>query len=66
MECSEGHWIDEAYYNLGLVLRCQGRLSEAADCFRKALELSPTTYGVATEALQDVENALVLSGGEDA
>ncbi|QEL14570.1 tetratricopeptide repeat protein [Limnoglobus roseus] len=58
-QCPEG-CIDEAYLNLGLVLRGQGRLSEAAASFRKALELCPK-YPDALEALQDVESALRLS-----
>ena len=36
--CTEGQfWCDEAFHNLGLVLRGQGRFAEAAECFRKAL-----------------------------
>ena len=31
----------EAYNNLGLTLKEQGRLSEAADAFRQALRLDP-------------------------
>jgi tetratricopeptide (TPR) repeat protein len=57
--CSEG-CIDEAYHNLGLVLRGQGRLAEAAECFRQAIERCPD-YANAIEALTDVENALLLS-----
>jgi tetratricopeptide (TPR) repeat protein len=56
--CTEGP-VDEAHHNLGLVLRCQGRFAEAAECFRKALELCPD-YPEATEVLQDVEAALVV------
>ncbi len=68
--CKQG-CIDEAYHNLGLVLRGQGRLAEAADSFRKAIELCPE-YAHAIEALQDVEATLALSsegddvGGPDA
>ena len=62
--CLEGA-IDEAYHNLGLVLRGQGRLGEAVDCFRKAIELCPN-YADALEALQDVEAALALSKGDEA
>jgi tetratricopeptide (TPR) repeat protein len=61
--CTEG-LIDEAYHNLGLVLRGQGRLAEAAECFRKAIELCPN-YAEAVEALQDVEAALALSPGDE-
>jgi tetratricopeptide (TPR) repeat protein len=52
--------IDEAYHNLGLVLRGQDRLVEAAECFRKAIELC-ADYPEAIEALQDVESVLTLS-----
>lgn len=39
-KCSKG-CVDEAYYNLGLVLRAQGRLGESKKCFDKAIELDP-------------------------
>ena len=58
--CSAG-CIDEAYLNLGLVLRGQGRSGEAAECFRKALELTPD-YDEAKDALADVEQLLALLG----
>ncbi len=61
--CPNGQ-IDEAHHNLGLVLRGQGRLAEAADSFRKAIEFTPE-YAEAIEALQDVEAALVLTTGEN-
>jgi len=54
--CREG-CIDEAYLNLGLVLRGQGRSGEAVDAFRKALELTPD-YPEAADGLADVEQAL--------
>ncbi len=57
--CTEG-CIGEAYHNLGLVLRGQGRLAEAAECFRKAIEIDPA-YDDAVEALGDVETALAWS-----
>lgn len=63
-QCPDGP-VDEAYHNLGLVLRGQDRLAEAADCFRKAIELCPQ-YPDAAEALQDVEAALALSIGDEA
>lgn len=50
--CSEG-LVEEAYHNLGLVLRGQSRLVEAATCFRRALEIDPQ-YNEAMEALEDV------------
>ena len=49
--------VDEAYLNLGFVLRAQGRLDEAKDCFVRALELDPQ-YDYAREALEDVEKAI--------
>ena len=56
-------WLwDEAYQNLGLVLRGQDRLSEAAECFRKAIEINPK-YANAIEALADVEKAMLISQG---
>ncbi len=54
--CSEG-CIDEAYLNLGLVLRAQERSGEAAESFRKALELTPD-YQEALNGLADVEHVL--------
>ncbi len=63
-QCTEGQ-IDEAYHNLGLVLRGQGRLAEAAECFRKAIELDPQ-YAGAIEALEDIEMALALSAEDTA
>ena len=54
--------VDEAYHNLGLVLRGQGRLAEAAECFRKAIGLTPA-YADAIEALADVELAMTLARG---
>ena len=53
--CKEG-CIDEAYLNLGLVLRAQERFSEAADAFRAALELTPD-YEEARAELPDAELA---------
>lgn len=58
--CPEG-CIDEAYHNLGLILRAQGRLREAADCFRRAIELDPE-YDNAKEALDDVTRPAQLLG----
>lgn len=54
--CLEG-CIDEAYLNLGYVLRAQERFEEAADCFREAIRLDPD-YRLAKTALQDVEKCL--------
>lgn len=54
--CSEG-CIDEAYLNLGYVLRARERFAEASDCFREALRLDPD-YRAARRALLDVENCI--------
>jgi tetratricopeptide (TPR) repeat protein len=55
-KCATG-CIDEAWHNLGLVLRGQGYLLDAAECFRKAIKLYPE-YADAKEALRDVEWAM--------
>jgi tetratricopeptide (TPR) repeat protein len=54
--CSEGR-IDEAYLNLGFILRARQRFAESAKCFRKALEITPD-YKPAEAALRDVECCL--------
>lgn len=51
--------IDEAYYNLGLVLRGQGRLTEAKECFELAVSID-AKYEDALVALMDVEVALEM------
>lgn len=56
--CSSG-CVDESYHNLGLVLRGQNRLEEAAECFRTAIEMDPD-YECAIEALTDVETGIRL------
>jgi tetratricopeptide (TPR) repeat protein len=62
--CTEG-CIDEANLNLGLVLRGQGHLREAAECFRKAIELT-ADYAEAIDALEDVETALAFLADDPA
>jgi tetratricopeptide (TPR) repeat protein len=52
VRCEEGP-IDEAWLNLGFVLRATRRYDEAAFCFRQALRLDPN-YDEATAALRDV------------
>lgn len=64
IQCNSGA-VDESFHNLGLVLRGQGRLQEAADCFRAAIKIDPE-YDVAIEALEDVETALELIAEKDA
>lgn len=57
-QCPEG-FIDEAFHNLALVLRGQGRLAEAKQCFEKAIEID-NKYAEAIEALKDVTTALEI------
>ncbi|MBL8808823.1 MAG: tetratricopeptide repeat protein [Planctomycetaceae bacterium] len=57
-ECTSG-CIDEAFHNLGLVLRGQGRLKDAKICFEKAIAIS-SDYADAMRALKDVKTALEL------
>lgn len=54
--CSKGA-VDEAYLNVGLVLRSQERYTEAQECFNKALELTPD-YSEAAIAKADIEKAI--------
>ena len=56
--CSKG-CVDEAYLNLGLVLRAQERYTEALECFKKALELTPD-YELAITGKSDMENVIAL------
>jgi tetratricopeptide (TPR) repeat protein len=51
-QCPEGH-VDEAHYNLGLVLRSLERFEEARAHFERALELDPSDENART-ALSDV------------
>jgi len=57
--CSEG-CIDEAWFNLGGYLLSAERYREAADCYRKALEIDPE-YEIARVRLKDVE--LIIQHG---
>jgi tetratricopeptide (TPR) repeat protein len=59
--CAEG-CIDEAYLNLGFVLRAQERFKEAAGCFREAIRLDPE-YRLARRALRDVDRCIKLIEG---
>jgi tetratricopeptide (TPR) repeat protein len=62
MRCSEGR-IEEAYLNLGLVLRSRERYEEALGCFKKALEIKPS-YKEAKTGISDLEKTIrFLSGG---
>jgi tetratricopeptide (TPR) repeat protein len=60
--CSEGR-MDEAYLNLGLVLRAQERYAEALECFTKVFDLSPDNEE-ATIAKRDMELVLEYLGDE--
>ncbi|WP_165247078.1 tetratricopeptide repeat protein [Paludisphaera soli] len=53
LACEKG-WFDEAYLNLGLVLRARERFHEAAECFRETLRLDPE-HRETRQALRDVE-----------
>lgn len=59
-KCSTGA-IDEAYFNLGLVLRAQERYQEAMACFKKALEMDPHYKDVKME-MKDLEQVINLKG----
>ena len=61
-KCPEG-FIDEAYHNLGLVLRGLGRLAEAKLCFETAIEID-NNYEDAIEALNDVTTAIEIESGQ--
>jgi tetratricopeptide (TPR) repeat protein len=54
--CPEG-CIDEAYLNLGYVLRAKGKYLDALECFREALSRDPLDTDV-QDALEDVEQVL--------
>lgn len=56
--CYEG-CLDEAFLNLGLILRARERFDEAAECFREAIRLDPG-YRDARRVLRDVEGCLRL------
>ena len=54
---------DEAWLNLGLVLRAQGKYPEAMNAIRKSIEIDPTS-AAAKEALQSmdgVDNAIAAA-----
>jgi tetratricopeptide (TPR) repeat protein len=51
-QCIEG-CLDEAFLNLGFVLRAREQFEEAAECFREAIRQDPA-YKAAKEALRDV------------
>ena len=55
-DCYEG-CIDEAFLNLGFVLRAQERFAEARGAFLEALRINPG-YDYARRALRDVERCI--------
>jgi tetratricopeptide (TPR) repeat protein len=55
-QCTSG-CIEEAYLNLGLLLRARERFEEAAACFDESLRLDPD-YRTARRALRDVTACL--------
>jgi len=57
-QCVEG-CIDEAYLNLGNVLRALERFEEAAECYREAIRLDPE-YTVAKKALRDCTRCIPI------
>jgi tetratricopeptide (TPR) repeat protein len=63
--CKDG-CRDEAFLNLGLVLRAQERYEEAAECLEHALKLDPK-YTAAKKALRDVRHTIrFLKGSRNA
>ncbi len=62
-KCLEG-CVDEAYHNLGLVLRGQGRLMEAKECFEQALVIDDD-YHEAVDALRDVITAIEIESSRE-
>lgn len=57
--CREG-CLDEAWLNLGLVLRALDRFDDAIECFETALKLNPNHRG-AKRAQRDVKQTLRLT-----
>lgn len=57
-KCKEGH-IEEAYYNLGIVLASQKRYKEALSKFEKAVEIDPK-YKEAKFGIKDMEQVLIF------
>ena len=55
----DSEWLarDEAFFNLGLLLRAERRYRDALTCFERAIELDPK-YSDALEARADVLAAL--------
>ena len=62
-QCAEG-CVDEAYVNLGYVLRAQERYEEALQSFDKALEITPD-YTEATVGKSDMEKVIEFLGANE-
>jgi Flp pilus assembly protein TadD len=56
--CTGGGCIDEAFFNLGLILRAKQRYAEAFECFERAIQLDPH-YSLAIAAREDVAGVLL-------
>ena len=59
-DCTEG-CSEEAWFNLGGYLLSDKRYHDAADCYRKALEIDPN-YQIAKQRLEDVELIIAREG----
>lgn len=59
-DCAKG-CVDEAWFNLGGYLLSDKRYHDAADCYRKALEIDPD-YQIARQRLEDVELIIAREG----
>ncbi len=55
----ENSKADEAYYNLGLILRAEENYNDARISFEKAIELDPK-YRKAKKALKDINEVLSM------
>lgn len=58
LQCAEGDF-DEAWLNIGLLMRAQFRFRAARDYFKQALALDPN-YSEAKDALRDISLALAV------
>jgi tetratricopeptide (TPR) repeat protein len=62
LKCTEG-CVDEAYFNLGVILLGMRKYSEAIACYREALKIDPE-YKIAKERLEDAELALLMGNSK--
>ncbi len=58
IKCKKG-MIDEAYYNLGVILEGRGKYKEALACFENALKIDPK-YKLAKQAIKDMRRVLTI------